>query len=189
MSIFDDLTIEDFKNQFPRFSPMYLTDAMYSVIKPYYKNNVVYFNDNFYICIVDTTNTDPTDTDSWRLYDDSVLNYTQDSDILNAYNEAKVNFNESLFAKKETALMVFLYLTAHYLTVDFNNAIGANNVGIPTSKSVGSVSEGYTIPKWLMDNAQLSVYSSTGYGIKYASLIKPYLIGNVMIFKGGPTVA
>ena len=85
--------------------------------------------------------------------------------------------------------MVFLYLTAHYLTIDFNNAIGKNNIGILTSKSVGSVSEGYTIPNWLANSSALSVYASTGYGIKYASLIRPYLIGNVMLFKGATTIA
>lgn len=150
MSIFDKLTVKDFKKQFPRFTPTYLTDDV---------------------------------------PEEEELNYTRDDDILNAYQEAKVNFNEGLFPNEETALMVFLYLTAHYLTVDFNNALGVNNVGILTSKSVGSVSEGYSIPTWLMNSNALSPYATTGYGVKYASLIRPYLIGNVLLFNGATTIA
>ena len=73
--------------------------------------------------------------------------------------------------------------------MDFNNALGSNNIGITTSKSVGSVSEGYAIPAWLNNNEVLSTFASTGYGIKYASLIRPLLVGNVMLFKGGVTIA
>ena len=189
MSIFDKLNVNDFKIQFPRFSPSYLTDVMYSVIRTYFKGDVVYFNDLFYQCTKDGTNTDPFDSTSWKVYNDSVLNYTQDSDIEEAFEEARVNFNENLFPDEKVALKVFLFLVAHYLTVDFMNAIGMNGIGIPTSKSVGSVSEGYAIPAWLNNDPALSVYSSTGYGIKYASLIRPYLIGNIMLFKGRTTVA
>lgn len=189
MSIFDTLSVEQFKTQFPRFSPQYLSDLYYIENNTYFKDNIVYYDNNFYICIVESTTANPQVTSDWQLYNSSILNYTRDEDINNAFLEAGVNFNESLFPNKETATLVFLYLTAHYLTVDFNNAIGKNNVGILTSKSVGSVSEGYSIPKWLSDNSALSVYASTGYGIKYASLIKPYLTGNILMFKGATTIA
>lgn len=182
-----EITTADFKAQFPRFTPQYLSSIMYSGSQTYFKGNVVYYNNNFYICKVEITTNNPSTTSDWDVYNDSVLNYTQDEDILNAYNEAKVNFNENLFPNKETALMVFLYLAAHYLTVDFNNALGIGQLGITTSKSVGSVSESYTIPNWLLNNSALSPYATTGYGIKYASLIRPYLIGNVMVVKGGIT--
>lgn len=189
MSIFDNLTVAQFKAQFPRFSPQYLSDITYTSGKTYFKGDIVYYNSLFYQAIKESTTALPSVATDWVLYNSSVLNYTQDNDILNAYAEARVNFNESLFKDEQTALMVFLYLTAHYLTVDFNNALGLNNVGILTSKSVGSVSEGYTIPAWLMNSNVLSVYATTGYGVKYASLIRPYLIGNVLLFKGDTTTA
>lgn len=189
MSIFDNLTAQQFKTQFPRFTPQYLSDITYVQDKIYFKDDIVYYNGLFYKCKVEQTTSVPTSTDKWSLYDDSVLNYTQDTDILNAYNEAKVNFNESLFADETLALMVFLYLAAHYLTIDFNNALGISSIGIVSSKSVGSVSESYTIPQWLNDSPALGVYATTPYGIKYSSLIRPYLIGNVMLFKGGITPA
>lgn len=181
------VTPEDFKQQFPRFSPTYLTDVAYSVIKTYIKNDVVYFDNNFYQCIVNSTTNDPTDENDWAIYNDSVLNYTQDSDILEAINEAFVNFNEGLFPDEATAKLVFLFLVAHYLTVDFGIALGNIQIGITTSKSVGSVSESYTIPQWLLNNAALSAYATTPYGIKYASLIRPYLMGNFFIAKGSTT--
>ena len=178
-------TVEDFKQQFPRFSPMYIpvyTEGMY------FEGDIVYYNNLFYRCITTDTTTNPTNYTDWELCNDSVLNYTQDSDILEAFEEAKINFNEGLFPDDATALKVFLFLAAHYLTVDFNNALGNNQIGIVTSKSVGSVSEGYTIPSWLLNNPTLSMYSTTGYGIKYASLIKPYITGNVFIVRGRTTV-
>lgn len=178
-------TVTDFKNQFPRFTPMYL--PVY-VAGTYFKDDIVYYNSLFYRCKKQTTTELPTVTSDWELYNDTVLNYTQVSDILDAFEEAAINFNEGLFPDDATALKVFLYLAAHYLTVDFNNALGSNQVGILTSKSVGSVSVGYTIPAWLLNNPTLSMYASTGYGVKYASLIKPYITGNVFVVSGRTTV-
>ena len=98
-----------------------------------------------------------------------------------------LNFNPSFFEECAQAKTAFGLLVAHYLTVDFNNALGINQVGLPTSKSVGSVSEGYSIPNWLTSNAALSAYATTGYGVKYASLIQPYLIGQIMLIPGAVT--
>jgi len=178
-------TVSDFKTQFPRFSPMYL--PVYAE-GTYFKGDIVYYNTLFYECIVASTTNIPTNTTDWKLYNDSVLNYTQDSDILEAFEEAKINFNEGLFPDDATRLKMFLFLAAHYLTMDFRNALGSNQIGIVTSKSVGSVSEGYSIPSWILNNPALSMYASTGYGIKYASLIKPYITGNVFIVRGRTTV-
>jgi hypothetical protein len=177
-------TVSDFKTQFPRFTPMYL--PVYAE-GTYFKSDIVYYNSLFYECIAETTTNLPTNTTDWKLYNDSVLNYTQDADIQEAFAEAWINFNEGLFPDDATALKVFLYLAAHYLTVDFMNALGSNQIGILTSKSVGSVSEGYSIPAWLLNNPMLSMYANTGYGIKYASLIKPYITGNFFIVKGSIT--
>ena len=181
------VTVAEFKTQFPRFSPMYL--PVYTS-GTYFKDDIVYYSVTalFYKCKVATTTNLPTVTTDWELYNDSVLNYTQDNDILEAIGEARVNFNEGLFPDEATAKLVFLFLVAHYLTVDFNIALGVNQIGITTSKSVGSVSEGYTIPQWILSNPALSMYATTGYGIKYCSLIKPYLVGNVFIVKGGITL-
>lgn len=178
-------TIAGFKTQFPRFTPMYL--PVY-VAGTYFKGDIVYYTDGlFHKCKVTSTTNNPSNTTDWELYDDSALNYTQDTDILEAFGEALVNFNEGLFPDEATALKVFYLLAAHYLTIDFRNALGSNEIGIMTSKSVGSVSVGYSIPSWLLNNPTLSMYATTGYGVKYASLIKPYITGNFFIARGRTT--
>lgn len=180
-----NVTVTDFKNQFPRFQPAYL--PIYVNGKTYFKNDIVYYENLFYICKHDGVASLPTVEHDWQLINQSVLNYTQDSDILNAMAEARINFNESLFSV-EDAKLIFLYLTAYYLTVDFANALGQANAGIITSKSVGSVSESYGIPQWMLQDRILGAYGRNGYGLKYLSLIQPYLVGNIMFFAGATTV-
>ena len=180
------VTPEDFKAQFPRFTPVYLPVYQY---KTYTKGETVYYNGAFYQCKANTTTNIPTTTNDWKQIQSSVLNYTQDSDIINAIQEASVNFNESLFPDCCTAKLVFLYLIAYYLTVDFQNAMAPmSGGGIVQSKSVGSVSEGYAIPQWMLNNATLSMYAQNGYGRKYLSLIRPYLVGNIILSKGKTTI-
>jgi hypothetical protein len=123
-------TVEQFKAQFPRFTPQFLSDIVYKNNTTYFKNNVVYYDGSFYICIVENTINDPSDTTDWKIYQDSVLNYTQDEDIQEAIQEASINFNKSLFGDCNKAKTAFGLLVAHYLTIDFNNATGVNNVGI-----------------------------------------------------------
>ena len=182
-------TVDDFKAQFPRFSPQFLSNTEYTSTRTYFKGDVVYYDGSFYICTVESTSNNPSVTSDWKTYDDSILNYCRDEDIQEAIQEASINFNKNLFSDCIKAKTAFGLLVAHFLTVDFNNALGLNGVGITTSKSVGSVSESYAIPAWLNNNEALSTFASTGYGIKYASLIRPLLVGNVMLFKGGVTIA
>ena len=96
------VTVSDFKAQFPRFSPMYLPTYTFGT---YFKDDIVYYSDTalFYKCKVQSTTNLPTNTTDWELYNDDVLNYTQDSDILEAINEALINFNEGLFGCEEKA--------------------------------------------------------------------------------------
>lgn len=114
-------------------------------------------------------------------------NFINDGMIIRAFAEAKVNFRADLFEDDETAKLLFLYLSAHYLVIDLNNAmnplaLGFN--GFTQSKSVGSVSESYGIPQWIMNNPFLSSFAQTGYGRKYISLIQPYLVGNIIYTAG-----
>ena len=180
------VTPEDFKAQFPRFTPSYL--PVY-VNKTYFNGDIVYYNGAFYQCKVETSNNLPTNTYDWQVTEGNVLNYTQDCDIINAIAEATVNFNEGLFADCCTAKLVFLYLVAYYLTVDFQNAMSPmGGGGIVQSKSVGSVSESYAIPQWMLNNPTFGLYAQNGYGRKYLSLIRPYLLGTIILSKGRTTI-
>ena len=178
------ITVDDFRTQFPRFTPVYL--PVYVEGKTYFNGDIVYYNELFYQCIVENTVELPTVKTDWKLINQDVLNYTRDEDIENAMAEASVNFNESLF-DDEQAKLIFLYLTAYYLTYDLQNATGAVQTGVITSKSVGSVSESYGIPTSFLNNPMYSLYAKNGYGLKYLSLIIPYLQGNLLFYKGAIT--
>ena len=180
-----NISPDEFRNFFPRFTPVYL--PVYVEGKIYFNGDIVYYNELFYQCIVENTVELPTVTTDWKLINQDVLNYTRDEDIENAMAEASVNFNESLF-DDEQAKLIFLYLTAYYLTYDLQNATGAVQTGVITSKSVGSVSESYGIPTSFLNNPMYSLYAKNGYGLKYLSLIIPYLQGNILFFKGATTI-
>lgn len=182
-----EVTTDDFKNQFVRDFP-YL--PLYVEGKAYFKDDEVYYVPNFYKSLTDGNTTLPTDITNWALVNDSVDNYIQDADIMRAFNEAKVNFNAALFGDDDTVKMVFLYLAAHYLVIDLNNAqnpLSMGFMGFTQSKSVGSVSESYAVPQWMLNNSILSQYAQTGYGRKYLSLIQPYLVGNIIFCPGRTT--
>lgn len=116
--------------------------------------------------------------------------YVTDDDIEKAFIEADMNFNESLFGEDNALKTCFLYLSAHYLVNDLQTAgDGINSAGYfpVSSRSVGSVSESYAIPEWMMKDPNLGSFTTTRYGQKYLSLIKPLLIGNVQVYTGNTT--
>lgn len=179
----ENVTTEDFKALFKRDFP-YL--PLFVEGKTYFKDDIVYIEPNFYICLKDETTTVPPSED-WKLTNETTDNYITNDDIERAFSEARINFNPNLFKDDKTAVMVFCYLAAHYLVIDLNNAMNPTGLGFQgftQSKSVGSVSESYGIPQWMLNNPVLSAYAQTGYGRKYLSLIQPYLIGNIIYTPG-----
>ena len=183
MSILEKATVNGFKTQFPKGIP-YL--PVYDNTHTYALNDVVYSN-GFYKSLKNNNTASLSDTTAWKSIVDSVNNYVSDDDITRAFLEASVNFNEDLFETEAVQLMIFYYLTAHYICIDannVNNGINFGYMGIAQSRSVGSVSESYAIPKWIYDDASLGQYALTGYGLKYLSLIQPYLVGNIIYVEG-----
>ncbi len=117
-------------------------------------------------------------------------NYIIDLDITKALSEASLGFNRDLFSETDEIKLAFLYLTAHYLVIDIANSssgLAGTFQGYVSSKSVGSVSESYTIPQWILDNPIYSMFSQTRYGNKYLSMVATRAIGNVGIV-GGATL-
>ena len=116
--------------------------------------------------------------------------YVSDNDLNKAFIEADMNFNESLFSEDNAIKTCFLYLAAHYLCNDLQTSSdGVNSSGYfpVASRSVGSVSESYAIPEWMLKDPNLGSFMTTRYGQKYLSLIKPLLIGNVQVYTGNTT--
>ena len=181
------ITIADFKAQFRRdfpYLPVFDISALYNTgAKVYYTTTALFYtakNDG-------VTGIFPTVTSSWQQVSDSTDNYILDADITAAFSEALVNFNQSLFNSDAQIRLCYLYLAAHYLSIDIRNsrsgiaAVGAFPV---QSRSVGSVSESYAIPAKYMQTPLYAMYSQTGYGMKYLSLVLPRLIGNVVTVDG-----
>ena len=184
MSVLKDLTVASFKDLFPRNFP-YL--PVYDSSKSYSKEDVVYFAPNFYQSLKDNNRSVLSDTSSWAIVSGSLTDYVLDSDITRAFKEAKVSFNEALFDECCFAQTAFLYLAAFYLAYDLSlaqtGAYGA--IGFPaTEVRVGSVSEGYYIPKVYLENPVLGFYARNGFGLKYLNMVYPKLIGNVGVVAG-----
>jgi hypothetical protein len=121
---------------------------------------------------------------------DCQKDYVMDSDITRAFNEATINFNESLFSDDTQLKIMFLYLAAHYLVNDLNTAtqgMGGSSSFAVSSRSIGGVSESYSIPQWMLNDPILGAYATTRYGQKYISLLKPLLIGNMVVEEGATT--
>ncbi len=110
-----------------------------------------------------------------------------DADINKAIVEAGVNFNSALWPTQALFTMAYLYLTAHYLVMDLrasSQGIAGSYSWMTSSKSVGSVSESFTIPQKILDNPYLAMISKTNYGAKYLSLALPQLAGQVFAVCG-----
>lgn len=185
MSIISVLTATDFKTKFSRgfsYLPVYSSATTYNL------GNVAYYtNGLFYSALSNgVINIIPTNTTYWAQIQASIYDYILDTDITNAMSEAVSQFNLGLFDIDSDAINAFMYLSAHYLVVNFNNA-GINSVGAfsVNSRTVGSVSESFTIPQWVTQDSILSDYATTAYGQRYLNLIKTRLIGNVTAVCGG----
>lgn len=181
------ITVADFKAQFRRDFP-YL--PVYDNTKLYNAGTRVYYTPTqlFYDCKVNgTQGILPTVTNNWTLVADDVDNYVQDEDITKAFAEAKLAFNQSFFGDDDTIKMVFLYLAAVYLVNDLR-AAQAGVSGRPafavTSRQVGNVSESYGVPDAYLDDPLLAFYTNSAYGLKYLSLVMPYLRGNIGVVCG-----
>ena len=181
------LTVKDFKDFFKRDFPYLPT---YDELKAYRVGDEVYYEGEFYVSKVDQNNSNPADITVWDKVRDDELNYILDEDIQRSIDEATIVLPASLGAPKDVIQLLKLYLSAHLLC-DFINTSAQGLVshigGIITGKSVGSVSQQYGLPTNLMNNENFSFYMYSRYGLKYLSLILPYLRGGVSVV-GGATL-
>lgn len=117
---------------------------------------------------------------------DPLLGVT-DQDIQRAMLEAEASMNESYTPSQPIYTLAYLYLTAHFLVLDLRAAmqgVEGSNSWFTTSKSVGSVSESYSIPQQILDNPLLSMFAKTNYGGKYLHMLLPYTVGRIFAVCG-----
>lgn len=189
-NIFDTVSIEQFKTYFDRDFPFL---PLYNDFKTYWLGDVVFYDDNFYQSLKDdNTGNDPlTASDYWKKIKGNKYEYITDEDIEKAMTQARPNANEMFGATCNEKLNIYLHLVAFYLVFDIKNSssgINSSFLGTLASKSVGDVSESYNIPQWMLENPMFSIYSSNGYGLKYLSLIAPYMAITLLFSRGGSTL-
>lgn len=180
------ITVQDFKNQFPRNFP-YL--PVWSNITTYNKGAIVYYTDGlFYQCLLNGTTVVPTNPTNWVLYDDDVLNYVLDSDIQTTFGQAQMNFYQGLgFGSDANVKLAYLYLCAYYLCVDMlaiTSGLQATASFPVSSRTVGSISESYQIPDYYKDYPLFANFAQNQYGQKYLNFIIPLMVGNVGVVCG-----
>lgn len=105
-----------------------------------------------------------------------------DQDIAKAYGQTNVNFSQSLWQDQAAYDIGYLLLAAHWLVMDLRMAsqgVSGQYSWITTNKSVGNVSEGFSIPQRILDNPEYAMLSKTNYGAKFLMLVLPQLTGQM----------
>jgi len=113
-----------------------------------------------------------------------------DQDIMNAFATTVVTINPGLFPDQATYTLGFELLAAHYMVMSLrasSQGITGRYTWLVSSKSVGSVSEGLTIPQRILDNPEFAMLSQTNYGAQFLFLILPFLSGNITTVCGATT--
>lgn len=188
-NILSTVTVEQFKEYFKRDFPFL---PLYQETKTYWAGDVVYDNENFYQALKDDITDVPTsDTTSWKKIKGDKFGYILDEDIEKAFTQALPNSNPIFGSTYAEKVNIYLHLVAFYLVFDIKNSSSGINSGFSaalSSKSVGDVSESYTVPNWMMQDPTYSIFATNGYGLKYLSLINPYLSITLMFSKGTSTI-
>ncbi len=110
-----------------------------------------------------------------------------DADIQKGLDEANFNFNADLFDTQANYALCYLYLAAHYMVLNLrasSQGIAGNYSWLENSKSVGSVSQSFSIPPRILNSPVWSLYTKTMYGAKYVSLVFPLTVGAVFSSHG-----
>lgn len=111
-----------------------------------------------------------------------------DQDIANAFRQTNVTINQGYFPDQDTYTLYYLYLSAHFLVLSLiTSSLGVLGSGFnyaESSKSVGSVSQSFSIPQKFLDNPVLGSYMQTRYGSMYLQYLLPQLNGQIFIAYG-----
>lgn len=170
-----------FARDFP-YLPVYDPTAIYNI------GNQAFYNGLFFESKKDgLTAVTPVQGADWNKVPGDPNNYVSVNDIQNAFNDAQVLFNQGLWG---TALQItngYLTLTAHFLCLNMRAAInGIQSVGeqMMASRGAGGINSSYSIPTDYQADPVLAQYTTTAYGMKYLSMVLPFLRGNMVAVRG-----
>lgn len=111
-----------------------------------------------------------------------------DSDVQKALDLAAFRINEGLFDDQSEYSVGYLYLAAHELVMLFKESsqgLQSQFDFVVSSKGVGSVSVGMSVPQRILDDPALSWYAKTGYGMSYLGIVLPRTRGRIFSVAGG----
>jgi len=110
-----------------------------------------------------------------------------DMDIAKSYGQVNYLINSALFTNQENYTLGYLWLAAHYLTIDLrasSQGIAGRYNWLEQSKGVGNANSSFAIPQRILDNPSMAMLSQTRYGAKYLELILPQLAGQIIVAPG-----
>lgn len=170
-----------FARDFP-YLPVYDPTAIYNIC------NQAFYNGLFFESKQDgLTAVTPVQGAQWNKVPGDPNNYVSVNDIQNAFNDAQVLFNQSLWGTVQQTTSGYLTLAAHFLSLNMRAAInGIQSVGeqMIASRGAGGVNASYNIPADYAADPVLAQYTTTAYGMKYLSMVLPLLRGNVVPVRG-----
>lgn len=161
----------------------------YSATKQYLVGDQVYYptTSAFYQCTVNSLGNLPTDTGYWDPISLDTSSYILDADLDKSYNQGRGAVNPEIFENTSVLSDAFYYAWAHYLVMDIRAAEGGIDSrfeGLISSKGVGGVSVGYSIPERFAKDPQFAYFAQTQYGQKYLSYVIPRITGVVKAVDG-----
>jgi hypothetical protein len=185
--IIDNITIQDFKDEFYRgfnYVDNWIASSEYNT------NDKVFYlvNKKFYQCLKNNITTIPTISADWMQLNSA--QYICDLDITHAFNVASSKIVLS-YLTNDNMKYGFLLLSAHELCMylQLNGLATPSQQTITTSYSVGNVSESGQIPQWLLTSPLYSYYTKSQYGYEYLMLIYPTLQASKYMSIQGETLA
>ena len=118
--------------------------------------------------------------------DDTNTEKVTDADIALAYSKALAyNSTQNLFGSQIAFTIAYNLLAAHYLCETLiAGGLGLNGKAewLTNSKTVGNVTESFSIPDRILKSPILAKFSKTTYGAQFLEMVSPLLIGNFQSF-------
>lgn len=110
-----------------------------------------------------------------------------DGDISRAMEEADAVINQDLFSTQNNFNVGFMLLSAHNLVTNLrasSQGVSGQFEWLTSSKGVGSVSVGLSIPAAIQENPVFAMLTKTNYGAKYLNMVYPMLAGQMFSTAG-----
>lgn len=186
-------TIIEFKTYFAgyfRFSPykIWEEETLYSE-----NDNVLYLSpENYtwgiYKSLVDENDSLPTDKEKWELTSINPNSYVTDKDIETAMDQAETVCCEGKITSPKDYFIAFMYMTAHFLIIDWqmrNAGINAGGTsGILIGRTVGKMSTHYAVSPIIQKYPEYEIYFKTLEGQKAMSIILRYCVAPLIYANG-----